>query len=114
MRGGDYAFGYLKESGSVPLSFETVYHHANNADVWFIKYHASRDKSYSDIANDYSPYTAFKAYRERNIYYCNTNRISYYDEVAFHPELLLEDYIKILHPGMLEGDSLRFFSKLAE
>ena len=36
--GADYVFSDLKNSGSSPLSFETVYEKAKDADIWLIKY----------------------------------------------------------------------------
>lgn len=112
--GGNYSFDYLDDSGSVPLSFEAVYDKAVNADVWLIKYNTEKDKTYSSLLEEYSPYSAFKAFRERNIYGCNTGEKPFYEEVPFHPDRLLEEFIKIFHPGVLENDSLRFFRKLAE
>lgn len=112
--GADYAFAYLKDSGSVPLSFETVYDKAKDADVWCIKYNAKKDKTYTDLLEEYAPYSGFKAFVSKNIYDCNTNKVPFYEEVPFHPDLLLSDIIKMLHPGVLEDDSLKYYHKLAE
>jgi iron complex transport system substrate-binding protein len=112
--GADYAFAYLKDSGSVPLSFETVYDKAKDADVWCIKYNGKKDKTYTDLLEEYAPYSGFKAFVSKNIYDCNTNKVPFYEEVPFHPDLLLSDIIKMLHPGVLEDDSLKYYHKLAE
>ena len=112
--GGDYVFAYVDGSGSVPLSFETVYDKAGEADIWLIKYNASTDRTYRDLRRDYAPYAGFKAFRERQVYGCNTAERPFYEETPFHPERLLEDLVKIFHPDAAERDSLRYFRKLAE
>ena len=112
--GGDYVFAYVDGSGSVPLSFETVYDKAGEADIWLIKYNASTDRTYRDLRRDYAPYAGFKAFRERQVYGCNTAERPFYEETPFHPERLLEDLVKIFHSDAAERDSLRYFRKLAE
>ena len=62
----------MKNSGSSPLSFETVYEKAKDADIWLIKYNMPEDKTYRDLKNDYAPYAGFRAFRERRVYGCNT------------------------------------------
>ena len=47
--GADYVFSDLKNSGSSPLSFETVYEKAKDADIWLIKYNMPEDKTYRDL-----------------------------------------------------------------
>ena len=112
--GANYVFSDLKGSGSTPLTFETVFDKGCNADFWIIKYNQAKDKTYRELASDYAPYTGFKAYKERNIYGCNTGKTPFYEESPFHPEYLLKDLIKIFHPQLLEDYKPRYFTKLAE
>lgn len=112
--GADYVFGYLENSGSVPLSFETVYDKAREADMWLIKYNAPQDKTLRGLAADYAPYAGFRACREGQVYGCNTGRVPYYEETPFHPEWLLADLIKIFHPETAGAQEWRYFRKLAE
>lgn len=112
--GADYVFSDLKNSGSSPLSFETVYEKAKDADIWLIKYNMPEDKTYRDLKNDYAPYVGFRAFRERRVYGCNTGRVPYYEETPFHPEWLLEDLIKIFHPDVAKAEGGRYFRKLAD
>lgn len=112
--GADYVFSDLKNSGSSPLSFETVYEKAKDADIWLIKYNMPEDKTYRDLKNDYAPYVGFRAFRERRVYGCNTGRVPYYEETPFHPEWLLEDLIKIFHPDVAKTEGGRYFRKLAD
>lgn len=112
--GADYVFSDLKNSGSSPLSFETVYEKAKDADIWLIKYNMPEDKTYRDLKNDYAPHAGFRAFRERRVYGCNTGRVPYYEETPFHPEWLLEDLIKIFHPDVAKAEGGRYFRKLAD
>ena len=112
--GADYIFSDLKNSGSVPMSFEAVFDAARDADYWFVKYNQKTDKTYKELKTDYAPYARFKAFKEKHIYGCNTNRIPYYEELTFHPEKLLKDIAKIIHPELLEGYVPEYFSNLAD
>lgn len=112
--GADYVFRYIESSGSVPLSFETVYDKAREADIWLIKYNAPQDKTLRSLEADYAPYSGFRACREGQVYGCNTGSVPYYEETPFHPEWLLADLIKIFHPEAAGAQEWRYFRKLAE
>lgn len=111
---GRYAFADDTHSGSVPLSFETVFDKAGDADVWTIKYNRDRDMTYADLKADYAGYTGFKAFKERNIYGCNTAKVPFYEETPFRPDYLLADFIQILHPEIGDLGGLRYFCKLKQ
>lgn len=111
---GRYVFADDTHSGSVPLSFETVFDKGGEADVWLVKYHRNHDMTYADLEADYVGYTGFKAFKERNIYGCNTARIPFYEETPFRPDYLLADLIQILHPGIGDLGGLRYFCRLNE
>lgn len=111
---GRYVFADDTHSGSVPLSFETVFDKAGDADVWTIKYNRDRDMTYSDLQADYIGYTGFKAFKERNVYGCNTAKVPFYEETPFRPDYLLSDLIQILHPEIGDLGGLRYFCRLKE
>ena len=111
--GGHYIFSDNTKSGSVPLSFESVLSRGENADTWLIRYNNGHTRmTLTDLGKVYQPYTFFKAYRQGNVYGCNSAELIFYEETPFHPERLLRDYIGILHPELLPGDTLRYFHKL--
>lgn len=112
--GANYVFADDEHSGSVPLAFETVFDKGQNTDFWLIKYNQAIDKTYKELEQDYAPYTGFRAFKERNIYGCNTGKVDFYEDSPFHPDRLLKDLIKIFHPTLLEGYELKYFTKLAE
>ena len=112
--GADYVFASYPNPGGVPLSFETVFDKAQDADVWLMKYNHPTDKTYQSLQEDYAPYANFKAFKDKNIYYCNTAYRPYYEDFPFHPDRVLKDLIKIFHPSLLPEYELKYFSKLAE
>ena len=112
--GADYVFASYPNAGGVPLSFETVFDKAQDADVWLMKYNHPTDKTYQSLQEDYAPYANFKAFKEKNIYHCNTAYRPYYEDFPFHPDRVLKDLIKIFHPSLLPEYELKYFSKLAE
>ena len=112
--GADYVFASYPNAGGVPLSFETVFDKAQDADVWLMKYNHPTDKTYKSLQEDYAPYANFKAFKEKNIYHCNTAHKKYYEDFPFHPDRVLKDLIKIFHPSLFPEYELKYFSKLAE
>lgn len=112
--GANYIFGSDEHSGSVPLAFETVFDKGQKADFWLIKYNQERDKTYRELVKDYAPYAGFSAFKEKNIYGCNTGKVSFYEESPFRPDWLLKDMIKMFHPSLLQEYQLRYFTKLTD
>lgn len=111
--GGRYIFDDNTKSGSIPLAFETVLDRGEQAHTWLIRYNNSRQRMVlSDLGNIHPPYTLFNAYRSGEVYGCNSAELIFYEETPFHPERLLRDYIKILHPNALTEYSLRYFHQL--
>lgn len=110
----EYIFKDRPESGSVPLDPEVVFDAAIDAEFWVAKYSQATDKTYSEIAQDYGNYSKMAAFKNRNIYACNTTSIPFYEETPFHPNRLLKDYVKIFHPELLPDYKLRYFKKVCE
>ena len=110
--GANYLFAENVSSGSVPLSFETVFDKGHDATYWLIKYNQQTNKTYEELARDYAPYTNFTAWKEQRIFGCNTNKVNFYEESPFHPEKLLKDLIKIFHNDLLPEHELVYYSNL--
>lgn len=101
--GAEYIFCDNDNSGSVPLSFETVFEKAQDADVWLLKNSSSVPLTYSLLESDFKSYASFKPFKERNIWVCDVNQVPYFELSSFHPEMLLGDFISIFHPEMSSG-----------
>jgi len=106
----DYIWKDNSSYGSIPMSFERVFEEAKNVDIWLFKYNSAHDMSYHSLKEEYTPYTGFAAYKRHRVYGCNTGKVKYYDETPFHPDLFLEDIIRIFHPELkLEGENRYYF-----
>ena len=110
--GGNFVYANNLQSGSVSLSFESVFQQAHNADIWLIKYGAEKDLTYADMALENANYTRFRAYKQHKIWGCNLFRVPFFEEGAFHPERILHDLIEIFHPSMIGDNKMYFFSPL--
>ncbi len=110
--GANYLFSDKKGSGSVRLSFESVYNRAHDADIWLVKYGAARDYTYRSFRAENESYAQFKAYKNKRIYGCNTLNVPFFDIEPFHPDLLMADVIHIFYPSLLPNHKPVFFTPL--
>ena len=110
--GADYLFSDKKGSGSVRLSFESVYNRAHDADIWLLKYGAASDYTYRSLRAEKESYAQFKAFKKKRIYGCNTLNVPFFDLEPFHPDLLLADVIHIFYPSLLPDHKPVFFTPL--
>lgn len=110
--GADYIFRYLPGTGGTPLSFETILEKAVDADIWLLQYNLDEDMTYDALRSEYSPYSHFGAFRNRNIYGCNTSTSFFYEEVGMNPDYLLADLIALFHPELLPKHKPRYFFPL--
>ena len=101
--GADYIFSYLPESGSVSLSFETVYEKAHDADLWFLKYGSPEDYSYKSLRENDTRYADFRPWQQRHVYGCNTSRTPFYDDIPFHPDVFLNELVAVCHPELCDS-----------
>ncbi len=101
--GGINPFDGYRQSGSVPLAPEKVLAEAYDADIWFVRYNQDKEKSLQELGSDAPVNSQFKAYKEGNVYGCNTRYIDFYEETPFHPDRLLEDMLHYMHPEMKDS-----------
>lgn len=123
--GGSYLAQFLKDAkgtypwisdnstGSLPLSMEVVANELLDADIWL----DSQSHSLADLKQKDVRYAEFKPFKEGNVYEHDRRRTKaggddFWELGALRVDLLLKDYINILHPGIMEDQSLTFFRKL--
>lgn len=111
--GSSYPWSDNEDVGSMPLSFESVLEKGRNADFWLIKYNAPDEMSYADLAAEYAPYQRFKAFEERRVFACNSDKCPYYEETPFHPDRLLQDFAAIFHPELFGDYTPYYYHPLA-
>jgi len=109
--GGRYVFSEYAQSGSVPLSFESVFKKAHDAQFWFVRSNEPEGMTYSLMSRQNEKYTYFDAWKERRVWLCNLSKEAFFEEIPFHPERLLRDYITILHPELMQGQKSTTYYK---
>ncbi len=101
-------------SGSLNLSFETVFTKAQNADYWIA---AGPFTNFKQLKEANMHYAKFKAFKTHQIYTFGlakgvTGGSLYYEEAALKPNVVLKDLIKVLHPELLPNYKPYFLRKL--
>ena len=111
---GNYLWQETSGTGSLSLSFETVFEKAKNADIWIT---SGQFSTLAAIAESNPHYTKFDAFQNKNVYSFSgkkgkTGGILYYELAPNRPDIVLKDIVKILHPELLVGYKPFFFEKL--
>lgn len=106
-----YAWSTDKSSGSLSLPFEAVLEAAMDADIWLFRYNGAHDITMNELLSEKAGYNQFRAFREGNVYGCNTANNTFYEDTPFHPERLLRDFIIIAHPERNLGEP-KYFVKV--
>ena len=111
---GNYLWAETTGTGSLSLSFETVFEKAKNAEFWIT---SGQFSSLKAMLNANPHYNQFTAFQNKNVYSFaakkgKTGGILYYELAPNRPDLVLKDLVKILHPELLTGYKPIFFEKL--
>jgi iron complex transport system substrate-binding protein len=114
----DAGLTYLWEeeigTGFIPLSFESVFSKAANADLWI---GVASFSSLAEIQKADKRYVWFDAYKHQHVFSYNA-RIgarggNEYLELGYlRPDLILKDLVKISHPELVPEHDLFFFKQL--
>ena len=112
--GSAYCYEDDSSTGSLSYSFETILDKCEHADFWLIKYFSGNELTYNKLQAEYAPYAFFDAFKNKNIFGCNTEKNRYYEDLPIHPDYILKDLIAIFHPDLLPGYQLRYHKKMSE
>lgn len=110
----DYPWKDDNSTGSIKLSFETVYEIGLNADFWIAPGGAS---TLQNIRERDPRYMDFKSYKNGGIYNVfgrNTEGggNDYYETGVIEPHIVLKDVVKIFHPELLPDHQLVYYNQL--
>lgn len=108
---GKYIFADNNQSGSLNLSPEMVISKSTDADVWLFIYYGNRPLTRNELTAEYSGYKTIKAFKEGNIYECNGKTSTYFEEISFRPDFLLEELTHILYSP---NSTLRYYKRISE
>ncbi|MCF0209631.1 MAG: ABC transporter substrate-binding protein, partial [Bacteroidaceae bacterium] len=111
-----YAYSDTEQSGSIEQSFEQVLQKCSDADIWLVRYNKAGKAQYNlaSLAEENEKYTAFEAFKRGEVYGCEPSETHFFEETPFHPELLLKDFLLLLHPEceLAKTEKTRFYKKL--
>lgn len=110
---GTYPWEKDSTSGSIPLSMEAVANKMLDADIWI----ASNHYSLQNVINDDRRYAKFAPYINKSIFEPDRRTTKqggndFWETGALRVDLIIRDYINMLHPGVLDQNELYFFRKL--
>jgi iron complex transport system substrate-binding protein len=112
--GGIYVFGDLEQSGATPMSFESVYARASDADYWI---NTSYMDSIADVLASDQRYARFPSIQNGNVFNDNKRRNAHggndkWERGLTHPDEILSDLIAIFHPEVLPEHELIYYQRL--
>jgi len=112
--GGDYIYRNDTTTGSIPFSFEQVFHDMKDADVWV---GATNGSSLKELLACDERYSLFRPFQIGNVWsYSNrttsTGGNDYWESAVARPDGLLEDFIKLFHPELLPEHKMIYLKKL--
>lgn len=111
--GASYFYEKDTTTGSIPSSIEAALMNFNNAEVWI----GTKANSLEELGKTDSKYRLFKAFKMGNVYNYNkrmsvTGGNDYWESGVAHPDLILKDVIKALHPELLPNYEFTYTQKL--
>lgn len=101
--GAEYLFSDISGTGNAEQSIEYVMNKALLADVWITKHHGPLSRK--QLEEDTPILTHIKA----PLWVCDTSQKLFFEQTTFHPELLLEEIVHILHPEIGIGAKNSYF-----
>jgi iron complex transport system substrate-binding protein len=110
----NYLWATSSGTGSLQLSFETVFEKANQADFWIT---SGQFSTLSEMKSANIHYAQFDAFKNKNVYSFAGKKgkkggILYYELAPNRPDIVLKDLVKILHPELLMGYKPFFYEKI--
>ncbi|NDV14801.1 ABC transporter substrate-binding protein [Muricauda sp. TY007] len=110
----NYLWADNNETGSIGLSLESVLEKAQNAKYWF---NPSAETTYADLVKANPHHQQFDAFKNKKVYSNaiekgETGGLIFYELAPHRPDVVLRDFIKILHPELLPEHQLQFIKPL--
>ncbi len=112
--GANYFWSHEKQTGSIPLSFESVYSKAKDCDVWINLYQVNTKKELLSYDERYSLFNAFKKNKLYNNNKTQNNKgySNFWESGITNPDQVLADLISIISPTLLPNHSLIYYKQI--
>ncbi len=112
--GGDYLWKDLRFRDSKPMSLETIFSKAYEADFWL---NTGDANSVGEIIEIDQRFESLSSIRSSKVY--NNNNLvnlrggnEYFEKGVVEPDVILADLIAILHPEILPSHQLKYYKRL--
>ncbi|MEC4114557.1 ABC transporter substrate-binding protein [Myroides pelagicus] len=110
----DYLWKETVGTGSLALSFESVFSHAEQADFWI---NPGAFESLNEMKKANPHYANFKAFKEKRVYSFSLTKGAsggtvFYELGPTRPDIVLKDLIAIFHPELLPNYETVFYKQL--
>tara|TARA_R110002012_G_scaffold42418_8_gene115491 strand:+ start:39415 stop:40566 length:1152 start_codon:yes stop_codon:yes gene_type:complete len=110
----DYLWSDTEATGSIGLSLESVLEKAQDAEYWL---NPSAQTTYMELNEANTHHQQFGAFKNRRVYSNaiekgETGGLIFYELAPHRPDMVLRDFIKILHPELLPEHQLQFIKPL--
>lgn len=109
--GAEYPWADDESTGSLQLDIAAVLYKAADADIWFMRNYGT--PTLASLCEGSPLYPQIKAYADGNVYNCDTSTSPFFNDIAFHPERILSDFITLFHPELRPDVTPVYFSKVA-
>jgi len=110
----NYVFSDRHGVGSLSYDFETVYEAAGKCDFWSMVVNYNAEYSYTVLNNLDNRYADFKAFKNKNIIYSNSNYSLLYEKGLLEPDVILTDLVKLFHPELLINYKTVYYDRLTK
>jgi iron complex transport system substrate-binding protein len=103
-----------------------VLERAGHCQLWLLRYDSPQPLTLSALLSEKDGYRMMETVKTPlpsrdgaggtpayGVYACNVSTSMFYEETPFRPDLLLQDFIKILHPDIPNLPPLRYYHILA-
>ncbi|MDZ7773918.1 MAG: ABC transporter substrate-binding protein [Balneolaceae bacterium] len=114
--GASYPWYHTEGTGGLRLTFERVYEVGLRADVWL---NPGAARNLEELMGQDARFRDFRPVEQGRVYNNNrrmgpTGGNDFWESGVVHPERVLADLVKILHPGLLPGHELVYYRELEE
>ncbi|MDE5568393.1 MAG: ABC transporter substrate-binding protein [Muribaculaceae bacterium] len=108
--GADYPWSDNASTGSLQLDAGAVIDKASDADIWVMRNYGN--VTLPSLAAMSPLYSGIKAYKNGEVYNCDSSVSPIFNDIAFHPERVLADYASIFHPEIFPEFSRQYYHKV--
>jgi iron complex transport system substrate-binding protein len=107
--GASYPWADNTSAGSLPLDVSAVIERGSEAEFWLVKDGVDYNAESFEAAMPHAH--AFRAFPD-GVYVANTLSTSLFRDIAFHPEMILADFIHIFHPDINPDYQLKYYKPI--